>query len=108
MDLPDGSFDIVLDKATLDSILCGDGAASGGHKLLSEVSRVLAPEGAYVCVSHAWPQYRLNWLQRPEYGWNVKPFTIDKPSLGETAALSADAADHVHYVYLCSKGAAEE
>lgn len=36
-----GGFDLVLDKGTLDSILCGDSSTSNAQKTLSEIYRVL-------------------------------------------------------------------
>jgi len=42
------SFDLVLDKSTLDCLLCTDKAAAG---LLTEVYRVLKPGGVYLLVS---------------------------------------------------------
>merc|ERR1712182_156640 len=86
MDLPDRHFNVVCDKACLDSILCGDGSTHNANKLLTEVSRVLAPNGVYICISHGQPSYRLTYLQRPEYGWAVKIFTVQKPMMGMTAS----------------------
>lgn len=44
----DASFHLVLDKSTLDCLLCTDKAAAG---LLTEVYRVLKPGGVYLLVS---------------------------------------------------------
>mmetsp|Transcript_115217 Transcript_115217/g.223910 ORF Transcript_115217/g.223910 Transcript_115217/m.223910 type:complete len:211 (+) Transcript_115217:65-697(+) len=106
MDLPDQKFKVVLDKATLDSILCGEGSTHNAQKMLSEISRVLMPDGVYIAVSHGQPSYRLTYLQRPEFGWTVKIFTVQKPMMGMTASLSSDDKDNVHYVYVCQKGEA--
>lgn len=47
--LPDGSVDLVLDKSTLDCLLCSDRGASS---LIAQVYRVLKPmDGVYLCVS---------------------------------------------------------
>merc|ERR1719454_1437872 len=107
-ELADGSFHAVIDKATIDSILCGEGSTHNAQKMLAEVSRVLQPNGVYIAVSHGQPSYRLTYLQRPEFGWNVKIFTVQKPMMGMTASLSTDDKDNVHYVYVCMKGAQEE
>mmetsp|Transcript_9713 Transcript_9713/g.20090 ORF Transcript_9713/g.20090 Transcript_9713/m.20090 type:complete len:292 (+) Transcript_9713:85-960(+) len=42
------AFDAVVDKGTLDAVLCEDGKAAG---LLRQCYRALKPGGAYVCVS---------------------------------------------------------
>merc|ERR1719324_143652 len=106
MELPDGQFNVCLDKATLDSVLCGEGSTHNAQKILQEVSRVLQPNGVYICISHGQPTYRLTYLQRPDYGWTVKIFTVQKPMMGMTASLSSDDKDNVHYVYVCIKGEA--
>eukprot|EP00928_Gymnodinium_smaydae_P079287 TRINITY_DN63255_c0_g1_i1.p1 TRINITY_DN63255_c0_g1~~TRINITY_DN63255_c0_g1_i1.p1 ORF type:complete len:227 (+),score=45.52 TRINITY_DN63255_c0_g1_i1:57-683(+) len=104
MELADGSFDIVLDKATLDSILCGEGSTHNAQKYLQEASRVLKSSGVYIAISHGQPSYRLTYLQRPEFGWTVKIFTVQKPMMGMTASLSTEDKDNVHYIYVCVKG----
>jgi len=102
----DQHFNVVVDKATIDSVLCGEGSTHNAQKMLSEISRVLQPNGTYIAISHGQPSYRLTYLQRPEFGWNVNIFTVQKPMMGMTASLSADDKDNVHYIYVCSKGEA--
>ena len=104
MELPDQNFNICIDKATLDSVLCGEGSTHNAQKMLQEVSRVLQPNGVYIAISHGQPSYRLTYLQRPEFGWNVKSATIPKSKMGMTASLSADDKYNVHYIYICVKG----
>lgn len=107
MELPNENFNVVIDKATLDSVLCGEGSTHNAQKMLQEVSRVLQSNGVYIAISHGQPSYRLTYLQRPEFGWNVKIFTVQKPMMGMTASLSADDKDNVHYIYVCTKGEAK-
>merc|ERR1712187_495292 len=104
MELEDQKFNICIDKATLDSVLCGEGSTHNAQKMLQEVSRVLGPGGCYMCISHGQPTYRLTYLQRPEFGWNVKIYTVQKPMMGMSASLSTDDKDNVHYIYVCVKG----
>merc|ERR1711862_753416 len=104
MELPEGKFNVVIDKATIDSVLCGEGSTYNAQKMLQEVSRVLQPNGVYISISHGQPSYRLTYLQRPEFGWNVKILTVQKPMMGMTASLSSDDKDNVHYIYVCQKG----
>lgn len=61
MRFPDESFDVVLDKATLDGQLCGRGAAAATCR---EVGRVLRPGGAYILVTWRGPSRAggLSWL----------------------------------------------
>ena len=104
MELPDQNFNICIDKATLDSVLCSEASTHNAQKMLQEVSRVLQPNGVYIAISHGQPSYRLTYLQRPEFGWNVKSATIPKSKMGMTASLSADDKYNVHYIYICVKG----
>ena len=104
MELADGQYNAVIDKATIDSILCGEGSTHNAQKMLSEVSRVLAPEGVYIAISHGQPSYRLTYLQRPEFGWTVKVHTVQKPMMGMSSSLSTDDKENVHYIYVCIKG----
>jgi len=109
MDFPDSVFDVVIDKATLDSVLCAEGSLIHAAKCLSEISRVLSPEGTFVCVSHAQPGSRLEILQKPEYGWTVSVASVPKPmwrdSKDLTSSGQADDTRVYHYIYICKKRA---
>jgi len=104
LEMPEATFNVVIDKAMLDAILCGEGSTHNAQKMLTEVAKALVPNGVYITVSHGQPSYRLTYLQRPEFGWTVKTFTVQKPMMGMTASLSADDKDSVHYIYVCVKG----
>lgn len=62
MKFKNGEFDIVLDKGTLDSVLCGDNSAPNVEKMLSEVYRVLSPNGIYVCVTYGVEEQRKDYF----------------------------------------------
>eukprot|EP01112_Ceratiomyxa_fruticulosa_P022295 TRINITY_DN8116_c0_g1_i1.p1 TRINITY_DN8116_c0_g1~~TRINITY_DN8116_c0_g1_i1.p1 ORF type:complete len:286 (-),score=50.69 TRINITY_DN8116_c0_g1_i1:103-960(-) len=66
---PDSSFDAVIDKGTLDALLCG--GRSKAEKMLSEISRVLKPGKAFLVVTYGPPMIRLLHLCKPEYNWSV-------------------------------------
>lgn len=73
---PDASFQSVIDKGTLDSLLCGPSSFTEAHDGLSEVWRVLKPGGSLLVVTYAMPKERLKHLQ--EHNWEVQTFTIQK------------------------------
>ena len=58
----DGTFDAVVDKGTIDSILCGDGSGPNADQVLSEIYRVLSPTGVYICVTYGLPEQRLGYF----------------------------------------------
>ena len=45
MEFPEGAYNVVVDKGTLDSVLCGEGSTLNVQKMLMEVSRVLDSKG---------------------------------------------------------------
>nr|QTZ19554.1 methyltransferase 13 [Bixa orellana] len=48
---PDESFGNVIDKGTLDSLMCGTDAPISATQMLGEVSRLLKPGGTYMLVT---------------------------------------------------------
>ncbi|XP_076837746.1 EEF1A lysine methyltransferase 4 isoform X1 [Brachyhypopomus gauderio] len=79
---PDGVFDVVVEKGTLDAMLVEETdpwniSYSGRkevHQVLSEVSRVLTPGGRFISVTFAQPHFRKRLYARTEYGWSVKHY----------------------------------
>ena len=72
------SFDLAVDKGTLDSIMCGESAGEKIRKSLLEIYRVLRPQGVFVCFSHGHPSVR-NWeLKVDEAPWDVEFVAIRK------------------------------
>ena len=48
----DNSFDLIIDKSTIDAILCGEKPYVNTAKMLKECQRVLKVGGSYVAISH--------------------------------------------------------
>jgi len=47
-------------------------------------------------VSHGQPSYRLTYLQRPEFGWDVRVHTVGKPMMGISGNfMAAEEKDNV-------------
>lgn len=55
----DESFDVVIEKSTLDAILCGDKSFLNAAKMLKEVQRILKTGGLYIIISYGSPENRL-------------------------------------------------
>ncbi len=78
MEVEDGTFDVAIDKGTLDAVLvkkinltiqCGEASATNAAKMISEVHRVLGPKGFYIIISYGLPEHRLAYFEKPEYDW---------------------------------------
>jgi len=83
MTFPDSSFDVAIDKGTLDAVLTEqespweveDRLAEIIDKMLSEVTRILTPTGTFIYITFGQPHFRKNLLLKDKYGWEL---TIDK------------------------------
>ena len=91
-EIQDATYDAVLDKATFDSVVCGEGGSERAVRMLSEVARVLKPGGRFLLLSNAPPEERLApHLEKPAYGWTCSnPQEIPKP-------LSAIGGGSAHF-----------
>jgi EEF1A lysine methyltransferase 4 len=72
--IPDDCFDIILDKALLDTLLCHENNLQRVEEYLSEVYRVLKGSGVAMIVSHGLPVNRLDYFD--EEKWLVEPVPI--------------------------------
>ncbi len=103
LDFPDETFDVVMAKGTVDAVLCGEGSTANMAKLCSEVSRV------FFILSYGVPDNRLNYIEKEDvYSWNVTVHTVPKPTVSAAAVPSAEDANGVHYIYVCTKGGSAE
>ncbi|XP_028112483.1 EEF1A lysine methyltransferase 4 isoform X3 [Camellia sinensis] len=121
---PDESFDGVIDKGTLDSLMCGTDAPISAAQMLGEVSRLLKPGGIYMLITYGDPTVRTPHLSRPVYNWKIELYIIPRPGFqrppGSTSTKSfleptpttekgllpagfvLEDPDS-HYVYVCRK-----
>ena len=76
MSYQDESFDAVIDKGTLDAVICGDENVCDPDKVISEVDRVLSKNGLYVCITFGMPENRMDYLQKPTLHWKVTHISI--------------------------------
>eukprot|EP00455_Lapot_gusevi_P022854 TRINITY_DN2379_c0_g1_i1.p1 TRINITY_DN2379_c0_g1~~TRINITY_DN2379_c0_g1_i1.p1 ORF type:complete len:226 (+),score=82.28 TRINITY_DN2379_c0_g1_i1:83-679(+) len=66
----DGSFQYVIDKGTLDAILCGSDSERNAMAMLRQIERILVPKGRFIVVTYGNPDSRLNYLSRVQ-NWEV-------------------------------------
>ena len=79
MSYPDESFDVVIDKGTLDAIICGDEATCFPDKVLLEVNRVLKKGGVYICITFGMPENRMDYFQKSPLKWKITHIPLRKP-----------------------------
>lgn len=104
LDFPDETFDAIVDKGTMDSILCGEGSTGNVAKMCAEAQRVLKPGGVFFIVSYGIPENRLGYLESEDYTWKVQVQTVAKPTVSASAVPDTSKdANSVHYIYCCVK-----
>jgi len=75
----DESFDCVIDKGTLDAILCGSDSARNANMMLSECYRVLKKGKHMFLLTYGQPSNRLNYLEKaPKFEWKVSHQILGK------------------------------
>jgi ubiquinone/menaquinone biosynthesis C-methylase UbiE len=94
LQFPDESFDLVFDKGTTDSLLCGPAPLETVQLTLLEVERILTRGGLFVIISFAKPSKRVSLLKSVKLRWHL-----------HKAMFLPDPNDHasLHYVYIFQK-----
>jgi len=95
--LPDGCFNLVIDKGMLDSQLCGEENIHNVSAVTREMFRVLKPGGVYCCISYGVPPTRMGYLSPKGMNWAVEFKKIAKPQVE-----GASEGEH-YYMYICRK-----
>ena len=103
----DNSFEAVIDKGTLDSILCGDGSGPNAAQMLSEIYRVLTPNGVYICVSYGVKDARNDYFANKDFDWTVSHHMVAKPTISTSQVVAQERNDekNFHWVYIMRKQA---
>lgn len=97
--IPEGCFDLIIDKGLFDSQLCCSDNMTGIEQLLKEMYRVLKPGGIYCIISHGPPDGRLRYLTRG-VRWAVEGIPIPKTPVN---GLDEEGSVKNHYLYTCKK-----
>ncbi|RZC89193.1 hypothetical protein C5167_030882 [Papaver somniferum] len=115
-----GSIDAVLDKGTVDSIMCGHNSQDNESKMLEEspyiisvnaTVRVLKDNGVYILITYGAPAYRLRMLKKLSL-WTIKLHVVEKPmadgnseqikwELTNPVSLDSSRKDSRSPFYLC-------
>lgn len=100
-----GDFNVVIDKGTLDTILCGDNSEANVEKMLMEINRVLKPNGVFICISYGSEEQRKDYLKNKTINfWDVRVDKVAKPSVILSGQIS-DEKDpkNYHFIYTMNK-----
>lgn len=92
-------FTVIIDKATLDSVLCGENALPVVEKMMQEIYRVLTPGGIFICVSNAEEQNRRPLFSEAQ--WDYSVLSIEK-KLVIDAEEEKDTKNY-HKIYILTK-----
>ncbi|KAG2671688.1 hypothetical protein I3760_13G008400 [Carya illinoinensis] len=101
---PDESFDGVIDKGTLDSLMCGTDASISSAQMLGEVSRLLKPGGTYMLISYGDPSARMPHLSRPVYNWKTVLYIIPRPGFEKPESCCSTTKSYLEPVPTTEKG----
>jgi len=89
----DDFFDVVIDKSTIDALLCGDEPDLSVAKMMKEIQRVLRLGGIYWAISYGNPEHRLEHLKREHLSFDIEVVTME----------CEDPKAGTHYSYICKK-----
>ena len=85
----EASFDVIIEKGTLDTVFCSLSGVDNARKAISEIFRVLKPGGRLVSISCATPKCRKHHFQNLSDEWSVDTYMIPvEPGI---------------YIYACTK-----
>jgi len=96
----DKSFDAVFSKATIDALLCAEGANANIFNAMKEIKRVLKPGGRFICVSHSPEEERLHHFQDACWEEDHYVTSFVRPSITEVEGLDPDCPDNLLYLYV--------
>ena len=95
----DKTFDVVFDKALLDTVLCGENGLLTVEKMMNEIYRVLKDEGYYIIISNANEERRK--LMFDQNMWEYTVMEIEKPS--KVLVIEDKDPKNFHYIYVLKK-----
>ena len=100
-DFEDEYFDVIVDKSTLDAILCGDFSFYNAAKMMNEMQRIMKTGGLYISISYGKPETRVYHFTRKHLDFEISCFVLNSKYFH-----SSDLTNHMseHYCYVCQKG----
>jgi len=104
MSFPSKSFDNIIDKSLIDTILCYSNSVPCTRQLMREAFRVLKPGGFLISFSlHSWKEIE-RFFYEDDLGWTVMPYHIPNARWNESENVNRCV---VHSMVLCVKHGGE-
>lgn len=96
----DNYFDAIIDKSTLDAILCGNLSFYNAAIMMWETQRVLSNNGSYICISYGVPKNRMLHFKRDHLDFKISCYV-----LSSNYYKIENDENHVskHYCYVMEK-----
>jgi EEF1A lysine methyltransferase 4 len=92
---PGEMFDLIIDKSTIDALLCGNFAFLNVAIMLKECQRVLKTGGYYMAISYGVPDNREFHFIREHLKFEMNTYKIEKKH--------DNGSNSIHYVYVARK-----
>ena len=91
------SFDLVIDKSTMDALCCADDSLLKIALMLKETIRVLRTNGHYFCISYGKPESRVHHFEQAFLSWELREFLL----YDSTIESEEEKQEKSHYIYVC-------
>ncbi|KAJ1403388.1 S-adenosyl-L-methionine-dependent methyltransferase [Ochromonadaceae sp. CCMP2298] len=99
--IPDQCFDLIIDKALFDAVICSENNLKDIESLLKEMHRALKLGGVYLLVSHGAPNNRINHIKR-YIDVDIDVVKLPKPPLN---GVDEQGEAKFHFLYVLTKPA---
>jgi len=74
----DNYFDVIIDKGTMDALLCGNKSFLSVAIMLKEVQRLIKTDGVFISISAGKPDNRIFHIERDFLSFEINIYTIKK------------------------------
>lgn len=91
------SYDLVIDKSTMDALCCADDSLLKIALMLKETIRVLKTDGHYFCISYGKPEARVHHFEQAFLSWELREFIL----YDSTIESEEEKQEKSHYIYVC-------
>lgn len=99
------SFNCIIDKGTIDAILCGYDSSPNAELAMDGIYKTLMNRGIFICVSYGTEDMRMEYLEKPEFDWKISVYRVAKKTINTSEIVIAENEDdqNFHWVYVCRK-----